>query len=129
MSNISPTSSAAEITANYLNLLITQMKNQNPLDPMDNNQMTSQMTQLSQLQQIEGLSGTFDKVLANTQLQYATSLIGKQVGYIPAGQSTMVGGQVQGVQGVDGQAMVIVNNQQVDPALIQVIQNASTQGK
>jgi flagellar basal-body rod modification protein FlgD len=118
--------SASQITANYLNLLITQLQNQDPLNPMDNNQMTSQMAQLSELQQMENMSSTFSQVLSSTQLQYATSLIGKDVSYTPTGQTTAVTGQVQGVEMSSGTAMVIVNNQQVDPALITDIWNPTT---
>ena len=124
-----PSGSASQISANYLNLLITQLQNQDPLNPMDNNQMTSQMAQLSQLQQMESMSSTFSQVLSSTQLQYATSLIGKDVSYIPTGQSASVTGQVQGVEMSSGQAMVVVNNQQVDPALITDIWNPTTTAK
>jgi flagellar basal-body rod modification protein FlgD len=129
MSTVSSANSASQITANYLNLLITQLQNQDPLSPMDNNEMTSQMAQLSELQQMQNMSTSFSQVLASTQAQYATSLIGKEVSYIPSGQTSAVSGQVQGVEMVSGQAMVVVNNQQVDPSLIQTIQDAATQGQ
>ena len=60
---ISPTSSS-QIQMDYLNLLITQLRNQDPSSPMDNSQMASQLAQLSQLQQIENMNSTFSKVLA-----------------------------------------------------------------
>ncbi len=121
--------SASSITTNYLNLLITQMENQDPLDPMDNNQMTSQMAELSELQQMQNMSTSFSQVLSNSQLQYATSLIGKQVTYTPSGQTTAISGTVIAVQMVNSAPMVIVNNQQVDPALITTIQAAASQGQ
>ena len=49
---------------------------------MDNAQMTAQMTQLSQLQQLETMNTSFAKVLANEQMGYASSLIGKQVAFV-----------------------------------------------
>ena len=121
--------SASQITANYLNLLITQLQNQDPLDPMDNNEMTSEMAQLSELQQMQNMSSTFSQVLANTQAQYATSLIGAEVSYVPSGQTSAASGQVQGVEMVNGEAMLVVNNQQVDPSTIQTIQYMTTQGQ
>ena len=126
MSSTSSTSSASQLTANYLNLLITQLKNQDPLSPMDNNQMTSQMAQLSELQQMESMSSSFSQVLASTQLQYATSLIGKDVSYTPTGETTATTGQVAGVEMSSGTAMVVVNNQLVDPSLITDIWDATT---
>jgi flagellar basal-body rod modification protein FlgD len=126
MSSVSSTGSASKLTANYLNLLITQLKNQDPLSPMDNSQMTSQMAQLSQLQQMESLSSSFSQVLASTQLQYATSLIGKDISYTPTGETTAVTGQVAGVEMSSGKPMAVVNNQLVDPSLITDIWDATT---
>jgi len=37
---------SGEIRDTYLKLLITQLQNQNPLDPMDNSEMASQLAQL-----------------------------------------------------------------------------------
>ena len=125
-SSSTSSTSASQLTSNYLNLLITQLENQDPLNPMDNNQMTSQMAQLSELQQMQNMSTSFSQVLASTQLQYATSLIGKDVSYTPSGQTTAVSGQVQGVDTSSGQTMVVVNNQTVDPSLITDIWDATT---
>ena len=56
MSPISELSSASKIQMDYMNLLITQLQNQNPLEPLDNNQMATQLAQLSQLQQLESMN-------------------------------------------------------------------------
>jgi flagellar basal-body rod modification protein FlgD len=133
MSTISGTTSTTAITSStqirdqYLTLLITQLRNQDPTQPMDNGQMASQLAQLSELEQMENMNGTFTQVLANSQLNYATSLMGKEVSYVPDGQQTTVSGQVQGVSNVGGQVRVIVNGQDVDPDLIQVITNPTSQ--
>jgi flagellar basal-body rod modification protein FlgD len=65
----------------YMKLLVTQMQNQNPLEPLDNKDMTAQLAQFSQLQQIEGLNASFGKVLDSVQRSYASSLIGKEVSF------------------------------------------------
>ncbi len=71
-----------EITTNYLNLLVAQLQNQNPLEPMDNNEMAGQLAQLSALEQQEKLGKNFTKVLEAVQLQEATTLTGKEVSYM-----------------------------------------------
>jgi flagellar basal-body rod modification protein FlgD len=71
-----------EITTNYLNLLVAQLQNQNPLEPMDNNEMAGQLAQLSALEQQEKLNKNFTKVLEAVQLQEATTLTGKEVSYM-----------------------------------------------
>ena len=50
--------SASQIRTDYLNLLITQLRNQNPLEPMDNNEMAAQLAQFSPLEQMENMSGS-----------------------------------------------------------------------
>lgn len=63
----------------FLKLLVTQMKNQDPLNPMDNAQVTSQMAQLSTVSGIDKLNSTLqalsDSMMSNQSLQ-AASMIG-----------------------------------------------------
>src|SRR6202035_2350470 len=49
----------------FLTLLTTQLKNQNPLDPLDTNQFTQQLVQFAQVEQ---------QINMNTQLQSLVSL-------------------------------------------------------
>ncbi len=50
--------SAQEQSDRFLKLLVTQMKNQDPLNPMDNAQITTQMAQISTVSGIDKLSAT-----------------------------------------------------------------------
>ena len=50
----------AESQDRFLKLLVTQMKNQDPLNPMDNAQVTSQMAQLSTVSGIDKLNSTLE---------------------------------------------------------------------
>lgn len=108
MSIIGSGNTSASIGQDYMKLLITQLQNQNPLDPMDNNQMASQLTQLAQLEQTEGLNSKFDQILMFTQRTQAASMIGKEVEFIPEGQDTAVKGKVDGVEVVNGNVMLTV---------------------
>lgn len=51
----------------FMTLLITQMKNQDPLNPMDNAQVTSQMAQLSTVTGIDKLNNTLESLISNVQ--------------------------------------------------------------
>ena len=57
-SSSSSTSSAAAAQNQFMTLLVTQMQNQDPLNPMDNSQMTSQLAQLSTVSGIDTLNTT-----------------------------------------------------------------------
>ncbi|MFA5702048.1 MAG: flagellar hook capping FlgD N-terminal domain-containing protein [Advenella sp.] len=76
------TTSIAETQEQFLTLLVTQLRNQDPLNPMDNAGITSQLAQLSTVSGIEKLNQT---VLALTgqldvsQSMQASNLIGKNV--------------------------------------------------
>lgn len=73
--------SVSNLQMDYMKLLVTQLQNQNPLEPMDNDQMAMQLAQYSQLQQLESMNSSFSSVLDATQKSYASSLIGKTVSY------------------------------------------------
>ncbi|MCE8019858.1 flagellar hook assembly protein FlgD [Halomonas sp. MCCC 1A11036] len=73
---------AAELRNNFMTLLITQLQNQDPLNPMDNHEMTSQLAQINTVSGIEELnetlSGITEQMNAGQTLQ-ATALIGQGV--------------------------------------------------
>ena len=62
-----------------MKLLVTQLQNQNPLEPMSNEQMASQLTQFSQLEQLESMNKNFAEILATSNCNYANSLLDKNV--------------------------------------------------
>jgi flagellar basal-body rod modification protein FlgD len=82
MAELSSLNSAGSIQADYMMLLVTQLQNQNPLEPLDNNQMASQLAQLSQLSQIEQLNMKFSGVLTAVERNYASSLVGKEITFL-----------------------------------------------
>lgn len=66
----------------FMLLLVTQLKNQDPLNPMDNAAMTSQLAQLSTVTGINKVNATLESLrsdVANTQSATAISMIGKGV--------------------------------------------------
>ncbi|MHC4395232.1 MAG: flagellar hook assembly protein FlgD [Planctomycetota bacterium] len=71
--------SAGSIQADYMKVLIAQLQNQNPLEPLNNNEMASQLAQFSQLQQLESMSTSFAEILSTAERNYACSLIGREV--------------------------------------------------
>ena len=114
MDPVSATNTASNIQMDYMNLLITQLQNQNPLEPLDNNEMASQLAQFSQLQQLESMNASFEKVLATTELTYANSLLGKEITFMPeteAGAADITSGIVEQVyNNVDGEIFLRVGN-------------------
>ena len=74
--------SAKDIQDNFMRMLITQLQNQNPLNPMDNAEFSSQLAQMSQLQGIESMRSSIDsfvKQVQNGRLLEQSNLVGRQV--------------------------------------------------
>lgn len=75
-------SAAEDMETRFLSLLMTQLKNQDPLNPSDANQMTAQLSQISTVSGIEKLNASMDKLLtsyASTQNMQTAAMIGKAV--------------------------------------------------
>ncbi len=73
---------AQEAQDRFMTLLVTQMKNQDPLNPLDNAQVTSQLAQLSTVTGIDKLNDTMSAMnmgLQNSQSLQAASMIGHGV--------------------------------------------------
>ncbi|MER3415391.1 MAG: hypothetical protein C4297_04145 [Gemmataceae bacterium] len=63
----------------FMRLLITQLKNQNPLNPISDTDFATQLAQFSMLEGIEKLNNSFAGFVASERLLGASSLIGKRV--------------------------------------------------
>lgn len=68
----------------FLRILVTQMKNQNPLEPLKDTEFIGQMAQFSSLEQLTNLNTTMTKFVGgqgNSSLSDYADLIGKKVSY------------------------------------------------
>ena len=112
MDSVSTAYTASKIQMDYMKLLITQLQNQDPLEPLDNNEMAMQLAQFSQLAQLESMNSSFAKVLATTERAYAGSLIGKNIEFLAETQDGTVGtvsGTVERIyNNTDGEIFLVV---------------------
>src|SRR5512146_862467 len=85
---------ADDLQDRFLKLLVTQMKNQDPLNPLDNAQVTSQLAQISTVNGIEKLNTTIQAMatsFAAGQSLQAAGMIGRDV-LVPAPTLRLAGG-------------------------------------
>jgi len=76
------TSATQEISDRFLKLLVTQLKNQDPMNPMENAEMTMQLAQMSTVEGINKLNSSMETLLSGyqaAQSMQATSLLGHSV--------------------------------------------------
>ncbi|CDQ19738.1 flagellar hook assembly protein FlgD [Halobacillus karajensis] len=75
----------------FLKILMAQIQNQNPLNPMEDKEFISQMTEFSSLEQMTNMSQSFQRFMDTQSLppliQYS-GLIGKEVSYPVSDQET-----------------------------------------
>jgi len=110
---VSGIGTASDLQMDYMKLLITQLQNQNPLEPLNNNEMASQLAQFSSLQQLESMNSTFAQVLDIANHTYANSLIGKEVSFLgetAAGTIDILRGVVEQVYKEKGENFLIVGD-------------------
>lgn len=63
----------------FLQLMIAELQNQDPMNPMDNSQMMEQINQLREISATDKLTSTLESVLLGQNLATASGLIGKKV--------------------------------------------------
>lgn len=114
---VKPTSSTMDQGA-FLTLFTTQLKNQNPLDPVKNEAFVAQLAQFSQLEATNSMKTSMEtmvKSLDGDKMLAGAALIGRRVA-VPNGPLTLLGGQpveanVDLPTGADGVQMLIFNDQ------------------
>lgn len=100
----------------FLKLLTTELRNQDPLQPTDNKDFISQMAQFSSLEQMNNVSAAMDSVSTSmddlstsmsifsklSAFTQGAAMIGKWVGGIAADGVTPIEGTVESVKWLDG---------------------------
>jgi flagellar basal-body rod modification protein FlgD len=90
--------------ANFLQLLVTQMSSQDPLDPQSDTAFAAQLAQFSALQQSQNMA-------QNMSVLQANSMLGESVTVAPSDGSPNVSGLVSAVQIQSGTPVITVNGQ------------------
>jgi flagellar basal-body rod modification protein FlgD len=93
---------AKDLNDRFLKLLVAQMNNQDPLNPLDNAQVTSQMAQINTVTGINGLNDTVTQLIGQfTRLEsmQAAQLTGRSV--LVAGKTMTLGESGNAVAGLE----------------------------
>ncbi|MBK6337673.1 MAG: flagellar hook assembly protein FlgD [Betaproteobacteria bacterium] len=92
------TDASSDVANRFLTLLVTQLQNQDPLNPLDNAQVTSQLAQLSTVNGINKLNDTLSGLAASfgaNQYLQAAGLVGHDV-LVPGNSMSLAAGKAAG---------------------------------
>lgn len=77
--------------SSFLKLMITELQNQDPLNPMDNKDMLAQLSQIRSIGATDKLTKTLDSVLLGQNIASATNLIGTDISALSDDSQTVAG--------------------------------------
>ncbi|MBI1849941.1 MAG: hypothetical protein HYR85_06310 [Planctomycetes bacterium] len=75
----------------FLKLLVTQLRNQDPIEPQSNTEFLAQLAQFSQLEESQSLNQTLQAQTLMQQLTFGASLAGHQIRYVDANGADQTG--------------------------------------
>jgi flagellar basal-body rod modification protein FlgD len=96
-------------TDQFLTLLIAQIQNQNPLEPVSDTDFLNQLAQFSTVQGIQTLNASFGEMLKLQQLTQGSELLGKQIEFTQD-DGTSQTGRVNSVVVDNGKILLEIGN-------------------
>lgn len=104
----------------FLKLLVTQLQNQNPLEPMENTEFISQMANFSALEQMTNINSNLEILLRNLNedlfpqisMQQAANLIGREIAYEDS-SGWILNGKVEAISLSDGVVYYVVDGNKI----------------
>ncbi|HEU5432969.1 MAG TPA: flagellar hook capping FlgD N-terminal domain-containing protein [Thermomicrobiales bacterium] len=104
----------------FLKMLITELQNQDPMNPTDNGQILQQISEMSNIQATSSLTTSLNSMLTEQNLSAASALVGKTVQGLADDGST-ASGVVDSVTIANGTAKLNIGQQTVSLTNIQQI--------
>lgn len=97
----------------FLQLLVAQLQNQDPLDPVSDKDFINQLATLNSVQGLQDLNASFAEMLKLQQLTQGVDLIGKTINYTAADGSAVRSGKVSAVSTQNGSFVLDVGADKV----------------
>ncbi len=121
----------------FLQILVTQLRSQSPLDPVKNNDMVMQMSQLSSMEQQKELNDNllnllqFQGALARLSgLTQGTAMLGKEVQYVADENGTKKTGKVDSVSVAEsGEIKLLIGGKEIPLSAVTSINNSKAGNK
>lgn len=97
----------------FLKILVTQLKNQDPLKPMEDKEFISQMAQFSSLEQMNNINQNFSQLMDVQRVNQNSALIGKTIERELVGEEStqIISGEVTKISFEDGETFAHIENE------------------
>ena len=105
--------SSGQLKDQFLTLLVTQLQNQDPIEPVKQEDFIGQLAQFSTVEGIENLNARFSDMLFSQQMLNGFDLAGKEISYILPGDAEPRKGYATEVLVEDGTINVVVGQQKL----------------
>lgn len=105
----------------FMDLMVAQIRYQDPLDPVDQESITAQLAQISTVEGVNNLNLQFSEMLNAETLFDGAQLTGKRVEYQLAGMDQPAIGTVEAVSARNGKLYLAVDEQELGLTDIQAV--------
>lgn len=99
-------------------MLLTQITNQDPLEPMNNTEMVTQLAQFEMVEKMNNLDDKIGSMFVYQNMMNSVNFMGKEVSVLNSETGETVTGTVEGIQMQLGIPYVVIDGQCYDAALI-----------
>ncbi|MFS0839352.1 flagellar hook capping FlgD N-terminal domain-containing protein [Paenibacillus sp. 1P03SA] len=109
----------------FLKILITQLQNQDPMQPMQDKEFVAQMAQFTSVEQLSNMAS--EMKLLRSSLGFTSSLIGKDISWMSktdSGETVMANGVVESIIVRDGVQYATVGGKEVKLEEVLKIENS-----
>jgi flagellar basal-body rod modification protein FlgD len=111
----------------FLQLLVSQLKHQDPMKPMDDTSFIAEMAQFSSLEQMQNMNKLLEAQQSFGALSQASNMIGKYVTIqLPGEQAQIVKGKVEEVRSMAGQINVVIDGKPYNSVDIRQVSDQPT---
>lgn len=113
----------------FINLMVTQLQNQDPTSPASNSELLQQMSQIGQLQSQEDLTSSLKSLVLQNNIGSASGMIGKTITGADAATGEEITGTVSGLTVAKGAVTLKLDTgATISMANVTAIENADVAG-
>ena len=107
-------------SSDFLELLVTEMQNQDPLEPMTNDQILTQLSSMRELEANQSLTQSIENLATGQNVTSAAALVGREITGLDASGSP-VSGIVDSATVTDGSATLVVGGDSLPLGNVQTV--------